>query len=255
MSTDEATIGRRAAAVRKRLARAIPHPRTELVHESAWQLLVATILSAQSTDRLVNRVTPTLFALWPTPAALAAATQAEVERLVRPTGFYRNKARAIRGAAAAIEERFGGEVPRTMDELVTLPGVARKTANVVLGTAFGIASGITVDTHAARVARRLGLSTAGNPVAVEADLCRRWPRRSWVDMGHRLVLHGRYVCESRRPCCAACPLNELCAGASGTAAEIWAARAEAERVHVESRGAMPLAPAAFARRARGRARR
>lgn len=193
-----------------RLDLAIPVPRCELRHDNAWQLVIATILSAQSTDRTVNKVTPVLFARWPTPEALAGAAQEDVEIVVKSTGFFRNKAKAIRGASAAIAADFGGAVPRTIDEVITLPGVARKTANVVLGTAYGIASGITVDTHAARVAQRLGLTTQKKPEKIEADLCRVFPRDSWPDTSHRLVLHGRYVCVARKPKCAACPLNELC---------------------------------------------
>jgi endonuclease-3 len=201
-------------------------------------LLVATILSAQSTDRTVNSVTPALFARFPTPAALAAASQEEVEALVFRTGFYRNKAKAIRGAATAIVERFGGEVPRTLDELVTLPGVARKTANVVLGTAFGIPGGIAVDTHAGRVARRLDLTSHDDPEKVEADLCALFPVDDWTATGHRLVLHGRYVCLARKPRCTACPLYELCPSrSSDPAVGTWEQRADEEGRLVLARGA------------------
>lgn len=223
-----------AEPVIERLAQALPRPLSELRHESPWQLLVATILSAQSTDRTINRITPELFARWPTPADLAEADPAEVEAVVRPSGFYRNKARAIREAARAVVERFGGEVPRSMEELVTLPGVARKTANVVLGTAWGIAEGITVDTHAARVARRLGLTTATRPERIEQDLCEAAPRSAWVDLGHRLVLHGRYVCTARRPDCPACPLNELCPSREAPPVGTVDERARAERRRVEA---------------------
>lgn len=219
--------------IRERLARALPQPRSELRHEDAWQLLVATILSAQSTDRVINRITPVLFEKWPTPADLARAPQEQVEEVIRSSGFYRNKAKALRETARAVAERFGGEVPRTMDELVTLPGVARKTANVVLGTMWGIGEGIIVDTHAARVAKRLGLTTATRAERIERDLCEQVPRSEWVDFGHRLVLHGRYVCTARRPDCPACPLNEVCpsreAPAEGTVEE----RAQLERRRVE----------------------
>jgi endonuclease-3 len=227
----------RAAAVHLRLARALPEPRCELDFRSPFELLVATILSAQSTDRTVNAVTPALFARFPTPAALAAAPQEEVEALVHATGFYRNKAKAIRGAAAALVDRFGGEVPRTIADLVTLPGVARKTANVVLGTAFRIASGIAVDTHAGRVARRLELTEHDDPEAVEADLCALFPRADWTDTGHRLVLHGRYVCVARKPRCAQCPLFELCPSRAGDPPSAsWEQRAEAEGRLVLARG-------------------
>jgi endonuclease-3 len=171
---------------------------------------VATILSAQSTDARVNQVTPELFRRWPTPAALGSASQEEVEAAVKSTGFFRNKARAIREASREVAERFGGQVPRDMEAALTLRGVARKTANLVLGTAYGLATGIIVDTHAARVAQRLGLTKETDPEKIERDLCELFPREEWVATGHRLVLHGRYVCTARAPLCARCPLNELC---------------------------------------------
>jgi endonuclease-3 len=226
----------RATQLRRRLARAIPEPRCELEHANPWQLLVATILSAQSTDRMVNRVTPALFARYPTPAALAAAERGAVEALIRPTGFFRNKAKAICEASRLLAERHGGAVPRTLEELVELPGVARKTANVVLGVAYGIASGIAVDTHASRVSQRLGLTREKDPVAIERDLCALLPRRSWIADTHRLILHGRYLCTSRAPACAECPLNELCPAALTPAIGPWTARADAERQRVEARG-------------------
>jgi endonuclease-3 len=229
-----AELTRRAREVAKCLARALPEPRCELEHRNAWQLLVATILSAQSTDARVNQVTPALFARYPTPAALGLAEPAEVEQLVRSTGFYRNKAKAIIGASRLLAERHGGQVPRSLDALIELPGVARKTANVVLGTAYGVASGIVVDTHAGRVARRLGLTGESDPAKVERDLCALFPSEQWVALGHRLVLHGRYVCKAKKPECAQCPLNELCpealAAASGTVAE----RAAAEGAQVST---------------------
>jgi endonuclease-3 len=232
----------RADEVRKRLSRTIPEPRCELDHDNAWQLLVATILSAQSTDKTINRVTPSLFARWPTPAALAAAPQSAVEAVVRPSGFFRNKAKAIRGAASAICEHHGGQVPHSIEQLVELPGVARKTANVVLGTAYGVASGMVVDVHVGRVSRRLGLTMATDPVKVERDLCELIPTRAWVDTGHRLVLHGRYLCTSRAPRCDLCPLNELCPSQMAPPVGRWTDRAACERVTVESRGVVPLAP-------------
>lgn len=198
------------AELRARLAQAMPAPRCELEFRDAWQLLVATILSAQSTDARVNQVTPALFRRFPTPAALGQASQEEVEALVKSTGFFRNKARAIREASQAIAARFGGEVPRTLEELTTLRGVARKTANLVLGTALGVPSGIVVDTHVARVAARLGLTRATDPERIERELQQLFPREEWIATGHRLVLHGRYVCLARKPRCAACPLNERC---------------------------------------------
>jgi endonuclease-3 len=206
-----------AAAIWKRLHRALPHPRCELDHANAWQLVVATILSAQSTDARVNLVTPGLFGRYPTPAALGAADLGEVETLVRSTGFFRNKAKAIVGASRMIAERFDGQVPRTIDAAMELPGVARKTANLVLGTAYGIASGVIVDTHAGRVARRLGLTEHEDPEKVERDLCAQFPSRNWVALGHSLVLHGRYVCTARDPACSHCPLQELCPAAAAPA--------------------------------------
>jgi endonuclease-3 len=238
-----ASVRARAAEVHARLAATLEAPPCELDFTSPWQLLVATILSAQSTDKMINKVTPGLFARWPTPAALASALQEEVEEVVKPTGFFRNKAKAIRGAAAIVAERFGGEVPRTVEELTALPGVARKTANVVLGTAYRIPSGITVDTHAGRVARRLELTEHDDPEKVEADLTALFPREAWIDTGHRLVLHGRYVCLARKPRCAACPLAELCPSREGEVPETsWTDRAAGERVKVLSRGAEDAAP-------------
>lgn len=233
-------IHERAAAVHERLAFALPTPKCELDFETPWQLLVSTILSAQSTDKLVNRVTPALFAAYPSPAALARAPQEDVEALVRATGFFRNKAKAIREASRLLVERHGGEVPRDMEALLELPGVARKTANVVLGTACHVSSGITVDTHAGRVAHRLGLTQHDLPEKVENDLCDLFPREVWVATGHRLVLHGRYVCLARKPRCAACPLNEICPSAGEPPTEPWQQRAERERELVESRGGAPV---------------
>jgi endonuclease-3 len=233
MGTARKPRAREAAAggpgeLRARLARAIPAPRCELVHADAWQLLVATILSAQSTDARVNQVTPALFRRFPGPAALAAAAQEEVEELVKSTGFYRNKARAIREASQALVARFGGEVPRTLEELTTLRGVARKTANLVLGTALGIPSGIVVDTHVARVAARLGLALASDPTEIERHLQALFPREEWIAAGQRLVLHGRYVCTAKRPRCAECPLNELCPARAEAPVGTLAARAAAQ---------------------------
>jgi endonuclease-3 len=225
-----------AEAVRKRLEHMLPEPRTELDYKNAFQLVVATILSAQSTDRTVNRVTPALFEHYPTPAALAASDPTELENEIKATGFFRNKAKAIRGASQRIVDAFGGEVPKTMEEITTLPGVARKTGNVVLGSAYRVASGITIDTHAGRVARRLDLTDHDDPILVELDLCALWPKSSWIDMGHRFVLHGRYVCLAKKPRCAACPVNESCRSATEKPVGTWTARAERERVLIEARG-------------------
>ncbi|MDD9966766.1 MAG: endonuclease III [Myxococcales bacterium] len=220
---------RHVLEVRKRLRQALPEPRCELEHDNAWQLLVATILSAQSTDARVNQVTPELFRAYPTPGALADAQLADVERLVRTTGFFRNKAKAIVGASRVLEEEHAGEVPRTLEALVRLPGVARKTANVVLGTAYGLATGFIVDTHAGRVARRLALTTHDDAKRVEQDLCAAFAREDWIDMGHRFVLHGRYVCQARSPRCPDCPLQEVCPSATAEAAGTLAERAARER--------------------------
>lgn len=225
-----------AEDVRKRLERMLPEPRTELDHRNAFELLVATILSAQSTDRTVNRVTPALFERYPTPAALAASDPSELEVEIKATGFFRNKAKAIRAASQRIVEAYGGEVPKTMEEITTLPGVARKTGNVVLGSAYRVASGITIDTHAGRVARRLDLTDEEDPVKVELDLCALWPKSSWVDMGHRFVLHGRYVCLAKKPRCEVCPINELCRSAIAKPEGTWVSRAESERRLIEARG-------------------
>jgi endonuclease-3 len=213
------------AQVSARLSAAIPRPRCELDHRDAWTLLIATILSAQSTDRTVNVVTPLLFAKWPSPEALAAAPRAEVEAAVHRTGFFRNKAKSIQGASLAIHQQHGGKVPRTMAELVQLPGVARKTANVVLGVAFGVAEGIVVDTHVMRVSQRLGFSAATQADRIEQDLCALLPRDQWIDAGQRLLLLGRYVCVAKGPKCADCPLNELCASRTADALGTWQQRA------------------------------
>ncbi len=219
----------------ERLAAAIPKPHVELAFASPWQLLIAVILSAQSTDRRVNLVTPEVFRRWPDPAALAAAAPEEVEEVIKSTGFFRNKTRAIIGASAMLCERFGGQVPTGMPELLLVPGVARKTANVVLGGAYHIASGIVVDTHAARVSARLQLTKHTSPEKIEADLCRAFPREHWIGMSHRLVLHGRYVCTARSPACAPCPLNELCPARLAPAEDSWQVRAEDEAAAMDER--------------------
>jgi endonuclease-3 len=180
-----------------------------LVHDSPFQLLAATILSAQTTDEAVNSVTPALFARFPTPADLAAADPSEVERLIHPTGFFRAKTRSLIGMATALEERFGGEVPTRMEDLVTVPGVGRKTANVVRSVAFGL-PGLPVDTHVGRLSRRLGLTTNDDPVKVEADLNALVPARERGGFSLRLILHGRRICQARRPRCDVCVLAAFC---------------------------------------------
>lgn len=231
---------RKAAAAPKdvlaRLGKALPEPRCELDHEDAWQLLIATILSAQSTDARVNMVTPALFARFATPKALGSAALAEVEELVRTTGFFRNKAKNIVQASRIIAEQHDGVVPKSLDALVALPGVARKTANVVLGTAYGMATGFIVDTHAARVAQRLGLTSHEDPAKIESDLCEAFPKQDWVAMGHRFVLHGRYVCLARKPSCGACPLNEICPARQAEPQGSLQARCKAEQARVQARG-------------------
>jgi endonuclease-3 len=194
----------------KRLKKERPDARYELNWENPLQLLVATILAAQCTDERVNRVTPALFAKYPDAASFADADLTELEEAVQPTGFYRNKAKAIQNACRALVERFGGEVPQTMEEMLTLPGVARKTANVVLNTAFRIPTGIIVDTHVARVSQRLGLTHQEKPERIEEDLMRIVPKDEWCFFGPAVVLHGRYVCTARDPHCAECALNDLC---------------------------------------------
>jgi endonuclease-3 len=219
--------------VQNRLAVAIPQPRCELDHKDAWTLLIATILSAQSTDRTVNTVTPVLFSKWPTPAALAAAPRDEVEAVVHRTGFFRNKAKAIQGASLAIHQQHGGDVPRDMPALVALPGVARKTANVVLGVAFRIPAGIVVDTHVMRTSQRLGWTKAKTAEKVEQELCARFPREQWIDVGHRLLLLGRYVCLAKGPKCEHCPLADLCPSRTTAGLGSWQDRAAHVRVAVQ----------------------
>lgn len=187
-------------------------PRAEcaLTHDNPFQLLVATILSAQCTDVRVNKVTPELFRKFATPRDFAALRQPVLEAEIRSTGFFRNKAKNIIGAATKIVKDFGGQVPRTMDELLTLPGVARKTANVVLGTAFGIPTGVVVDTHVFRISGRLKLSKQKTPEKVEQDLMKLVPRERWISFGHQVIWFGRKICQARKPLCADCPLEPLC---------------------------------------------
>ena len=208
--TPRAAPARRLPELLVRLRAEHPDATCALDHVDPWQLLVATILSAQCTDERVNQVTPALFARFPGPAALAAADPAEVEALIKPTGFYRNKTKNIQGAARLLLAEFGGEVPRAMEDLLRLPGVARKTANVVRGELYGLADGVTVDTHVKRLAGRLGLSAETDPVKIERDLMAAIPRESWIEIAHLLIWHGRRVCAARKPNCAACVLNDLC---------------------------------------------
>ena len=201
---------RRAAAILERLKARYPVPETMLTHENPWELMIATVLAAQCTDARVNTITPELFRRWPGPAEMMQATQEEIESVIRPTGFYHNKAKNILGAARRVTEAFGGEVPRTLAELITIPGVARKTANVVLWGAFGINEGLAVDTHVKRLSFRLGLTKNTDPVKIEQDLMNIFPREEWGDVNHRLVWFGRDVCDARKPDCGQCELAELC---------------------------------------------
>ncbi len=187
-----------------------------LHHNSAWELLVATILSAQCTDARVNMVTPILFKKYPTPADFAALQPEELEPDIRSTGFFRNKSKSLVGAARKIVNDFGGEVPHTMEELLTIPGAARKTANVVLGSWFGIADGVVVDTHVQRISRRLELTKNEDPPKIEQDLMRVIPRSKWIDFSHQIIHHGRAICIARKPKCAECPLEDLCHAADKT---------------------------------------
>jgi endonuclease-3 len=200
---------KRAQRIARALRRAYPEARCALRFESPFQLLIATILSAQCTDEMVNRVTAELFARYASPKALADAEPSEIERLVRRTGFFRQKARSIQSASRDIAEKFGGEVPRTLEELVTLRGVARKTANLVLGTAFAV-PGLAVDTHMKRVNRRLRLTSEDDPVKIERDLAELIPREEWTGYTHRVIQHGRQCCDARRPRCEVCPLRADC---------------------------------------------
>lgn len=192
------------------LKRTYPQAECALRHENAFQLLAATILSAQCTDERVNMVTPRLFAEYPDPAQLAAAPQQRVEKIIQSCGFFRNKATSLRGMARALAEEHDGEVPHDLESLTKLPGVGRKTANVVLGTAFCIPSGVVVDTHVRRISRLLGLTSAANPEIVERELMEILPRKEWIGFSHRLIHHGRAICIARRPKCPQCPLLKIC---------------------------------------------
>ncbi|NJB68845.1 endonuclease-3 [Desulfobaculum xiamenense] len=204
------TTQERATEIFARLTRRYPAPQSALDWTDAWELMVATILAAQCTDERVNKVTPALFSRWRGPAAMAQADVAEVEQAVRSTGFFRNKAKNIVGAAQMVMRVHGGEVPRTMVELTALPGVARKTANIVLSNAYGINEGLAVDTHVKRLSFRMGLTASQNVAIIEKDLMKLFPRPTWGDVNHRLVLFGRDVCDSRRPLCTQCELADIC---------------------------------------------
>ena len=201
---------RRARAVIRQLKKLFPVAECALHHESAFQLLVATILSAQCTDERVNMATPALFRKYPDAEALKKSTQAAVEKIVRPLGFFRNKAANIRAMAAKLVDDFDGEIPLNIDQMVTLPGVGRKTASVVLGTWYGIPSGVVVDTHVRRISNLLGLTESQNPEIIERDLIQILPKKEWIEYSHRIIYHGRKTCIARRPQCAECGLLKHC---------------------------------------------
>ena len=200
----------RVAAILKALDEAYPNAECALTHKTPWELLVATILSAQCTDARVNIVTPELFRRFPTPAAMSKASQPEIEELIRTTGFFHNNAKSILGAAKKITEEFGGQVPQTLAELITIPGAARKTANVVLGVSFGKAEGVVVDTHVFRISRRLELAKSDTAEKVEQELMKVLPRDRWISFSHQVIHHGRQICTARNPKCNQCNLETLC---------------------------------------------
>jgi endonuclease-3 len=204
------TNPQRVQTILDRLAEHYPNAVCALHHTNAWELMVATILSAQCTDVRVNMVTPALFQRFPTPQAMAKASQAEVEAMIRTTGFFRNKAKNVIGAAQKIVAEFGGKVPQTMEELLTIPGVARKTANVVLGSWYKIALGVVVDTHVMRITQRLELTKSTTPEKIEQDMMRLIPQASWIDFSHRVIHFGREICFARKPRCADCFLEDVC---------------------------------------------
>ncbi|WP_031520127.1 endonuclease III [Streptomyces sp. NRRL F-5123] len=200
---------RQARRINRELAEVYPYAHPELDFENPFQLLIATVLSAQTTDLRVNQTTPALFEAYPTPEAMAGANPVEMEEILRPTGFFRAKTRAVIGLSAALRDDFGGEVPGRIEDLVKLPGVGRKTANVVLGNAFGV-PGITVDTHFGRLSRRFGWTTSEDPEQVEKDVASLFPKSEWTMLSHRVVFHGRRICHARKPACGACPIAPLC---------------------------------------------
>ena len=206
ISSPEATARQVLAALQQRY----PHPRTHLDAQNAWELLVATVLAAQCTDARVNTVTPELFRRWPTPAALAEAPLEELESVIRPTGFFHSKAKNLLGAARRVRDVFDGQIPKSIEDLVTIPGVARKTANVVLFGAYGINEGLAVDTHVKRIAYRLGLTDETDPIPIERDLMKLFPREEWGDVNHRMVWFGREVCDARKPLCDTCEMLSFC---------------------------------------------
>ncbi len=213
MTTPISPAADRITEIIRRLRQVHPDAECALHHQNAFQLLCATILSAQCTDERVNQVTPALFARYPTPDAMAATDRADVEEMIRSTGFYHNKAKSLQEASAAICARFGGEVPAEMAALLSLHGVARKTANVVLGVSYGIAEGVVVDTHVKRLSQKLGLVEGSTPEKIEQELMALLPQEDWIDISHLLIFHGRRVCHARKPLCGQCTLADLCPSA------------------------------------------
>jgi endonuclease III len=209
-SSGPADLRTQVRQILRGLAKTYPNATCALKHDSAYELIVATILSAQCTDERVNMVTPLLFAKYPDVETLAAATQADLEGIIRSTGFFRAKSASLRGMAQGVVERFGGQLPKSLDDLVTLPGVGRKTANVVLGTMWGIASGVVVDTHVKRISTLLGITKSTSAEQIERDLMQIIPQSEWVNFSHRLIHHGRRICIARRPKCLECPLLSCC---------------------------------------------
>jgi len=201
---------RHAAKIVRRLARAYPDARCSLDFRTPLELVVATILSAQCTDKRVNLVTPDVFVKYPTAVDYATASLSELEKDIQSTGFFRNKAKSIKGCCQGLVEEHGGKVPRDLDALVKLPGIGRKTANVILGTAYGLATGVVVDTHVTRLSRRMGLSEHKDAVKIERDLMELIPKKEWISFSHRMILHGRNVCAARKPQCDDCPVNDVC---------------------------------------------
>jgi endonuclease III len=205
-----APASERAPEIYRRLSQEYPDAKCALDHRNPYELIVATILSAQCTDKRVNMVTPALFAKYPDPQSMSVANPEELQEMIKSTGFFRNKTKSLLGMSSAVIERHGGNIPRTMEELVKLPGVGRKTANVVLGNAFGVDEGVVVDTHVSRLSQRLALSRETDPVKIEQDLMALFPREQWTMLSHLLISHGREICDARRPLCEKCVVNDLC---------------------------------------------
>lgn len=203
-------VRERARIIYERLIKRYPDPEPALTWKNGWELLVATVLSAQCTDVRVNQVTPELFRRWPGPAEMAKADVSEIEEVIRTTGLFRNKAKNLLASAMLITDEFSGELPENMEDMTRLPGVARKTANIVLSNALGIHEGIAVDTHVKRLSNRMGLTSSNNPIVIERDLMPLFERENWADANHVLVLFGRDVCSARSPRCEECPLNDIC---------------------------------------------